>query len=512
MKPNEILDKLLKYVEESTDAKVNIERLVKSKDGRFITYNGQSFYISIKIDALNKVFVIDLYFNKKEKLLKSLNADILYSNEKGIGITNETLQNIANEIKEVFDDYIANGGDERKNYSGEPKTKINRIEALPGLDLDGVKSRTIGPKFSGSLNIDIQKSRTEEKKEEKVPVLFGTNRKLYPPPDEKGLVTDTASFTENVLIHNKDKKDYNPHLGVCIVNIPRCHKPGNIERLSRFLRRFIKENPEKHFTILGTKIINKLTFREELKKEINHSNKKDALLFIHGFNVKFEDAMFRTAQLGFDLDFQGAITAFSWPSQGNKAGYIADIEAAIASSDYLCNYIKIILEDENIKRLHIIAHSMGNVVLTEALKKLKREGLYPNPILRQIILAAPDIDKDIFIHQIMPAIKRKTPNIILYASDEDKALDISKGIRIGRKRLGGEGGENIAIGKGLDSIDASEVSTDFFGLGHGYFAEKEPLIDEIRDVLLDKSPEKRGLKLCQKKNGDEYWKFVPKKT
>jgi esterase/lipase superfamily enzyme len=40
---------------------------------------------------------------------------------------------------------------------------------------------------------------------------------------------------------------------------------------------------------------------------------KQAFVFVHGFNVSFENALRRTAQIAYDLNFDGAPFLFSWP-------------------------------------------------------------------------------------------------------------------------------------------------------------------------------------------------------
>ena len=57
-------------------------------------------------------------------------------------------------------------------------------------------------------------------------------------------------------------------------------------------------------------------------------------IFLHGYNVSFEEAALRAAQIGFDLSIRGAMAFFSWPSQGDLAGYSAD-EASIEASEFV---------------------------------------------------------------------------------------------------------------------------------------------------------------------------------
>ncbi|RPH27712.1 MAG: alpha/beta hydrolase [Bacteroidales bacterium] len=322
-------------------------------------------------------------------------------------------------------------------------------------------------------------------------VLYGTNRKRI-------------IGKSNIKFDNT--RDHTLHLGNCNVSIPLSHKVGTIERPNWFSSLFFDESPKKHFTILSNRIVDESEFKNLLKQKIGQSDEKDILLFIHGFNVRFDDAMMRAAQLGYDLNFKGAVTAFSWPSNGKVSGYLLDADTARLSSDYLCDFIKKMIDNTNACKLNIIAHSMGNVVLTQALQQLRSEGVFPNTIFNQIVLAAPDIDKDIFINQIMPSINRNF-GLTLYASDKDKALIVSKSIRKGYSRLG-EGGDNITIIDGLDTVDASNVDTSL--LGHGYFADTQSLINDIHMILLDLPPHKRILDLKEKLidgNLKSYWTF-----
>ena len=110
------------------------------------------------------------------------------------------------------------------------------------------------------------------------------------------------------------------HIGTSDISIPLFHKRGDLERPDWFGSLFFDESPEKHFTILKTELFDKIKFINILQEKIGHSDQKDILLFIHGFNVDFKEAMLRTAQLGYDLNFKGGLTVFSWRSDGSFIG------------------------------------------------------------------------------------------------------------------------------------------------------------------------------------------------
>ncbi|MEZ4896362.1 MAG: alpha/beta hydrolase [Saprospiraceae bacterium] len=324
----------------------------------------------------------------------------------------------------------------------------------------------------------------------KFQVLYGTNRKLN-------------SNDENIRFGiGRDNK---LHLGFCDVSIPKSHELGHLERPDWFSELILGESANKHFMVLSNNALNREEFVRMLRQKVGASDENDSLLFIHGYNVDFDEAIMRAAQLGYDLNFKGGVSAFSWPSLGSLSGYVTDYDSAKLSSKYLVEFLKILVNDST-RKLHIIAHSMGNVALTESLIQLKEEGFLPNTIIQQIILAAPDLDKDIFVNQIMPTING-IARLTMYASNKDKALFISRKIRNDYNRLG-EGGENLVLVDGMESIDASKVDTTL--LGHGYFADTKSLLNDIHMVLRGTPPDDRSLDLKNKLVGNTekpFWTF-----
>jgi esterase/lipase superfamily enzyme len=97
---------------------------------------------------------------------------------------------------------------------------------------------------------------------------------------------------------------------------------------------------------------------------------KSALLFIHGYNNSFADAARRSAQIACDLPFKGATGFFSWPSACQTTAYIGDEACARSAIPYLAEFIKELCSIPDIHKIHIIAHSMGNLLLTTTLENL----------------------------------------------------------------------------------------------------------------------------------------------
>ena len=95
--------------------------------------------------------------------------------------------------------------------------------------------------------------------------------------------------------------------------------------------------------------------------------KRDALLFIHGYNTSFNDGCRRAAQLAYDLKFPGTVLLYSWPSKNHWYAYAADEEIAAWSSPHFEAFLRDILAVQNLLKLHVISHGMGNRVVLSGL-------------------------------------------------------------------------------------------------------------------------------------------------
>jgi esterase/lipase superfamily enzyme len=236
---------------------------------------------------------------------------------------------------------------------------------------------------------------------------------------------------------------------------------------------------------------------------INSSNEKDAFVFIHGYNVDFQEAALRTAQIAYDIGFEGAPILYSWPSKGTLRGYWSDEVSIKETVPHLIKFLSNIAKTTGLQNLHLIAHSMGNIGLTDALSGI---GNINSSIINQIILTAPDIDAEVFENSIVPQILPVAKRVTLYASSKDKALKASRLIKPGRKPRAGEAGENIVVINGMDTIDASLVDTDY--MSHSYYGNTESLINDIFTIFRNNlPPNKRNLRKKKKLLNLEYWAF-----
>ncbi|WP_342239064.1 alpha/beta hydrolase [Inquilinus sp. OTU3971] len=198
-----------------------------------------------------------------------------------------------------------------------------------------------------------------------------------------------------------------------------------------------------------------------------------AAIFVHGYNYSYQEALYRAAQMAADAQPLGTPAVFSWPSAASVAGYVADRDAVLYSRTELARLVQTLSASPRVKRVVLFGHSLGGFLTMEAVRQLKMEGRADTLAKLQVVLAAPDIDIDVFRSQLLDIGPMKTP-ITLLVSKGDKALALSN-------LLGGERGrvgsididdpvvQEAARAERLRVIDISSLkSAD--GLGHDRYA------------------------------------------
>ena len=291
--------------------------------------------------------------------------------------------------------------------------------------------------------------------------------------------------------------------GVCRVSIPRVHQVGAMEAPS-ILRLEVKEDARKHLILDGVYPLAEEPFFDRMKARVGSSERRELFVFIHGYNVTFEDAARRTAQMHYDLDYQGAPIFYSWPSQGELFKYTVDETNIAWTTSHFKKFVLDVVAKSDARSINLIAHSMGNRALTGALKDLAAELRSDQKVFNQVVLAAPDIDAEIFKNDIAPAIQKTCENITLYASSHDQALIASKLVH-GYPRAG-ESGKNLIVLPGIDTIDVSEVETNF--LGHSYYGDSDVILADVCNLLTEsKPPERRGWLTSAQAGTMTYWVF-----
>lgn len=295
--------------------------------------------------------------------------------------------------------------------------------------------------------------------------------------------------------------------GVVNVAVPASHAPGQLEAPSIFRLEF-SQDPDKHVMLQSLKPMEVGAWQAEVARHAVELGNPGILVFVHGYNSSFPDAARRAAQLAFDLKFGGSTVLFSWPSRAATLEYTVDEQAAEWSVPDMKDVLAALATAAPSTPIYVIAHSMGNRVFTRGFKALLADDPAKRLSFKQLVLAAPDIDADVFKREIAPSILGKGPRVTLYASSNDKALAASRGVHGGYLRLG-ESGKDIVVLSGLDTVDASGVSTEF--LGHSYYGDSNTVMADLKYVIRKSLPpeqrERFALERVRNAAIGLYWRF-----
>jgi esterase/lipase superfamily enzyme len=281
--------------------------------------------------------------------------------------------------------------------------------------------------------------------------------------------------------------------GVARVAIPDDHRMGRLPRPRRWPLRFSRPaEPD-------VELAEASSMEEPLAHLRDRAPGRDALVFVHGYNVGFTDAARRTAQLAYDLDFSGVPVLYSWPSEGATLSYTVDGENAAASQRHFRAFLRQLIAGTDGGRVHVVAHSMGNRILTEALSTV------PTYRLGQVVFAAPDVDAQVFAHRAAE-FTGTAERYTLYVSDRDLALATAK--RIAGFPRAGSAGMKILVLDRIDTIDASELDTGF--LSHSYPLEHRSVVADLYALLRHNQPPDERFGMCPMMSPrGPYWKFRP---
>ncbi len=366
--------------------------------------------------------------------------------------------------------------------------------------------------------VDLRDAATENAVD-CVRVFYGTNRKVAL---DDGEAPASNGEVDTKAVDPVDGEEL--VLGRADIWLPKLIEEGGSRE--RGETPFLKgEAPEEPSELAKYALITRITaagqtrFLTDLDDALIDRDSYSLLLFVHGFNTPFEDALVRSAQLSTDLSRRGVFDVgvpvlFSWPSAGKVSlgDYQGDRDRSLASAPYLEQFLDILTDNADVDRINIVAHSMGNRVLTQALEDFASDYVEAHGergIEFRIILVAADVDREIF-DATTGILDNMEANITIYTSDADKALQVSNVVNQ-KKRLGDTDTNRPYIRENeyYQTIDATGVATELFGLGHNYYSDNPFILGDMLCAMAEANPEVRALERLRyagTPDGPEYFR------
>jgi esterase/lipase superfamily enzyme len=270
--------------------------------------------------------------------------------------------------------------------------------------------------------------------------------------------------------------------------------------------------------------------QKELVSRVQEAGRREIVVFIHGYNNSFEDAARSVGQLCNDLGPKDYLCiAITWPAGGSKGalfGYNFDRESGEFAVPDVRKAIRAIGATPGLKKLHFIAHSRGTDVLSTALQQLAIETYSSQSSfaaklkIANVVLAAPDLDMDVAFARMLgtasdpEAPYGKAPNrnarldpglmhLTVYASQKDRALEMSKALFGSETRLGLM--DSHAKAEMLELTSHSAGVADFISvenggglIGHSYFLSSPEVRADLVALIRDgRKPDDDGRALVE---------------
>lgn len=259
----------------------------------------------------------------------------------------------------------------------------------------------------------------------------------------------------------------------------------------------------------------KRSFRAQVNRQLAGSGGRDAVIYVHGYNVDFEYPTLVSRELQHFLGYEGVFISYNWPATPNRAAYFKDLETVSATRRNLRSLIEFLVNDTNVRRVHLIGYSAGSRLAFETAYQLTLQSNagHGNTWLGQVILVGSDLDRTYFAEALGDGLLDNMDQLSIYMSGSDAALNMSR-LVFGQHRLGQiwESNEDTqametklsALSK-LALIDVTRSPGSALGNGHWYFRSSPWASNDILLTLLKGlAPQDRGL---VREPGTAVWHF-----
>ena len=254
--------------------------------------------------------------------------------------------------------------------------------------------------------------------------------------------------------------------------------------------RQVPGNPATEFVTLKADVIDRPLALAWFHRTLRTVPRQQVLVFIHGFNNRFDDSVFRFAQIVHDSNAPVVPILFTWPSRGSVLAYGYDRESTAYSRNALESLLKAISRDPAVGEISILAHSMGNSLALETLRQMAIRDGRVTPKIRNVLLAAPDVDVDLAREAIVDmGPKASRPAFTLFVSQDDRALAVSRRVWGSEARLGAINPDQEPYRTQLEQANVTVLDLTKLkagdALNHGKFAESPEVVQLIGKRLAE---------------------------
>jgi len=298
------------------------------------------------------------------------------------------------------------------------------------------------------------------------------------------LVATTRAPSDNPGLLYSGERGAQIDFNELVVSIPpdRNRKIGEVQWPKR-----MPPDPSRDFATLSARQFASVD-QVEAWYDQNRSKSGRVLLFVHGFNTRYESAVYRFAQIAHDSNTDATPVMFTWPSRGSVFDYGYDKESTNYSRSALETLLTGAVAVPEIKEITILAHSMGTWLTVESLRQMAiRNGKIASKIT-DVILASPDLDVDVFRQQIVD-MGPDRPKFTIFVSKDDRALTLSRRISGNVDRLGQIDISNPIYREGLENAGITVLDLSALQVGdrlnHSKFAESPEVVKLLGQRLID---------------------------
>jgi len=337
-----------------------------------------------------------------------------------------------------------------------------------------------------------------------VKVFFVTNRKQE--SAEKAAFGDTQG---DALVYGTAQVRIPPGLNIGDVQKPEIPRAENDGQLA---------------TIERVDVLSEKEFYADLSKWIEDTGAKMVNLLVHGVNHSFDSSIRQAGALSFDLNMPQPMVLFSWPTAGGilPGDYAHDAGMVASAAKGLQNFLDGFQAAIHLRRINIVAHSMGANVVCETFVGLVKDEKWhaEETVMANVILAAPDVDKDDFDQRFIHAVARLAGRVTVYVANNDGVLMLS-GFLNGVARAGGRSGhkalppeiknlvtEDVNDLPQIEVIDATFVNNT--ATTHSYYYQSRPVFSDLY-ALLQNDIGAKDRHLLHHENAEKanYWIIAP---